>query len=165
MSSKSEAAYLHAFQYIHKHVCPLDCQSFSVDFETAMQNALKKVFPGTTIISCWFHFSQAVKRNMSKMPLLFELVRANAEARTLYRKFQCIPLLPPSYILGAFTKLADAAKTLNEKAFAPFLKYYNNQWIKKVWNCLIFVQFFQYKTFIFCFISNFLEKYFISDWC
>lgn len=83
MSSKSEITYMLIFKYLKKHVFSLECHSFTVDYETALQNALRKVFPGCDIVSCWFHFAQAVKKNISMMPHLYELIRTKKEARLL----------------------------------------------------------------------------------
>lgn len=102
MSSKCEAAYMHAFQYIKKHVFSLECETFTVDYETALQNALRKTYPGSSIVSCWFHFLQAVKLNLSKMPIAYSFIRMNSKARILHRKLQCVPLLPADKILGAY---------------------------------------------------------------
>lgn len=96
-----------------------------------MKNALREIHPNAEITSCWFHFCQAVRKHMTQDPNLFELIRNDNRAALLYRKFQCLPLLPEKEIETTFKKLKKLAEAYNNKAFAKFLSYYKKQWILK----------------------------------
>lgn len=132
MTRKTQRAYTHLFQYINERVCSLDCGSFTSDYEVAMRNALQAVFPGVHLYACWFHYSQALKRKVKQLPQFDRFLHSLEAAEDIYYKLQCLPLLPPEYILEAFQQLKKEALAIDKTKFAPFLKYFERQWIKKV---------------------------------
>lgn len=132
MSNRTQIAYSHVFKYIDKYIFPLQCASFHSDYETAMKNALRSCFPQAQLLSCWFHFVQAIRKNVSQMALLFHLIRTNTDAAKLYYKFQALALLRADLITDAFNDLKNEGLRMNTAAFQPFLKYFEKQWIKKV---------------------------------
>lgn len=81
--------------------------------------------------SCWFHFCQAVRKNATQDSDLYALIRKDWKASFIYRKFQCLPLLPEKYIKAAFKELRAEAKELDKNAFSNFISYFYKQWIKK----------------------------------
>lgn len=134
MSSRTQVAYTHVFRYINEHIFSLKCASFTSDYEIAMRNALRACFPDSELVSCWFHYCQAIRRKASQLTAFFELIRTNAAARKLYFKFQALALLEAGLIVDAFNKLKEM--TLQYEAFEPFVKYFEHQWIKRVsWHC------------------------------
>lgn len=132
MSNRTQIAYTRIFKYIDKHICSLLCARFTTDYETAMKNALRVCFPDSQLVSCWFHFVQAVRRKATKIPTLYHLIRTNPKAAALYYKFQAIALLPPNLIDKAFSDLSRDATKFNRDAFQPFVDYFERQWINKV---------------------------------
>lgn len=135
MSNKSQIAYAHVFKYIDTNIFSLRCSSFTTDYETGLKNALRSLFPNSRLVSCWFHFTQAIRRRAtkSKSPL-GPLIGSNEAVTKLYYKFQALALLHKNKILATFEELKEEALALNETAFTSFLKYYEDQWIKKVGN-------------------------------
>lgn len=134
MSSKSEAAYIHVLEYIEQNVFSMkNCSSFMTDYERAMKNALRAVYgPQVKIFSCWFHFTQAVKRKASQIDGFYSFIRANAERERLYYKLLSLPLLPSYCIHDIFRVLDVTARDWKNAAMNAFLDYYNRQWIRKV---------------------------------
>lgn len=62
---------------------------------------------------------------------LFELVRTDDIAMTIFRQFQCLALLPADKIEITFKDLAK--KTLKvSPLFSNFIDYFNREWIKIV---------------------------------
>ena len=59
MTGKSGALYRAVFQKI-KEILPDSVKPDTVmsDFETALQDGLKDIFPDANVTGCWFHFSQ-----------------------------------------------------------------------------------------------------------
>lgn len=131
MSKRTQIAYTRVFKYIHKHICSLLCARFYTDYEAAMKNSLASLFPESELVSCWFHFVQAVRRKASKIPDLFHLLRTDSTATKFYYKFHAIPLLRHDLINAAFKRLSQDAKKYN-RAFEPFIHYFEKQWIQKV---------------------------------
>lgn len=132
MSRKSEEAYEHLFRYIDTEICSLNPTTFMTDYERAMRNALREVFPAAKLFTCWFHFCQAVKRHASQIPQFMACVRNNDDAAKLYHKFLCVPLLPAEEISETFNLLKVEAKAKLGTKFNVFLQYYERQSLKAV---------------------------------
>lgn len=132
MTRKTTLAYKHIFRFINEKVCSLACHSFTTDYECAMRNALKELFPETRMVACWFHYSQALKKRAAQIPGFVRFLSGDQECELIYYKLQCLPLLPAEHILNAFNELKRKAKSINKDKFKPFLSYFERQWIRKV---------------------------------
>lgn len=130
MSNRTTEAYKTVFNYIHENVLSLDAGAIITDFEYALRNALKATVPSTPLLGCWFHHCQALRKKVASLSDLFELTKRNKEAKILYRKFQCLALLPASKIKMAFDQLAYEALEKFPQ-FEKFIIYYDNQWIRR----------------------------------
>lgn len=131
MTRKTQKTYEHCLRYVHENVFSLRCESIITDYEIAMRQALKEVVPGIKLLGCWFHFAQAIRRKVASICELFELVRTNDKIRHVYYKIICIALLPFEKIERTFNELALEGLELT-KHFTPFVKYFRNQWLKRV---------------------------------
>lgn len=129
MSKRNTDIYESALNYVNEHILPLKAGAIITDFEKAMRNGIRSVVPGVKLLSCWFHHCQALRRKVASNFNLFSLVRQNEKARSIYRKFQCLALLPATDIKPAFDVLAYEALTLFPE-FESFITYYEKQWIK-----------------------------------
>lgn len=132
MSRKTEQAYTHLFQCINAEIIDLQPTSFMTDYEVAMRNALRHVYPDAQMFSCWFHFCQAVKRHGSQIGGFLLAARSNTESSKIYYQLLCLPLLPPEHIVNVFKMIKMEAKAVHGHLFDTFLDYYERQWIKKV---------------------------------
>lgn len=136
MSRKTQLAYEDVFSFISENIFSLGkSNSFTSDYEIAMRNALKKLYPAAQMIACYFHYTQAVKRKLSQLREATDAVLNGeaGEAKSVYQRLQCLPLLPSEFILEAFKELVQEANKLKSKdALRPFLVYMKDQWIKKV---------------------------------
>lgn len=109
MSHRSQKAYEDIFIFINENVFQMTTsQSFTTDYELALRNALKKLYPNAAMWTCLFHFTQAVKRHASQTPGLVDLIRTDPKVASIYYRLQCLPLLPPKYITGEFKRLRKA---------------------------------------------------------
>lgn len=129
MSRKSEKSYTHIFQTLKK-LFPLGGKSIIMDFELAMRNALKNIYPNTELNTCWFHFCQAAKRRARKLPNFVNAVATNEEARSAYYKLLALPLLPAKDIIPTFGLVKTQVE--QNKAVTEFFNYFEKQWIIKV---------------------------------
>lgn len=130
MSNRTTDAYKSVFDYIHKNILPMDADAIITDFERALRNALHATVPLTKLLGCWFHHCKALREKVASISELFELIKNNKEAKILYRKLQCLALLPASEIKNAFDVLGFTALEKFSQ-FEKFLRYYDNQWIKR----------------------------------
>lgn len=134
MTHKSEAAYLHIFEYIKENVLSLEGKSFMTDFEVAPRNALRQIYPQSRLNSCWFHFKQAVRRKSHKFAKFREDLKNVTEIRRLYYKLMALPLLPSAEIKNAFGMLKLYALTHHGDVCTGFIGYFEKQWIVSVSN-------------------------------
>lgn len=133
MSKKTEEAYHNLFKYIEDRIFNLEADSFTTDYEKAMRNGVKSVYPNVVMVACWFHYTQAVRRKCSKIGNFFYQCSNNEIIDRLFDKFLAIPHLPPNNIREAFSLLKLAVNCMtNKEPFEEFLKYYEKQWQRKV---------------------------------
>lgn len=132
MTRKTQACYTHIFEFIETNICSLKAKSFMTDFELAMRNALKKLYPDASHHTCWFHLCQAAQKHAEKCRALVKLMQDNEEARDLYKKLLALPLLPANLIKNAFIDLKAEIMSKYGKAFRKFIAYFEKQWIVKV---------------------------------
>ncbi|XP_044575625.1 uncharacterized protein LOC123259326 [Cotesia glomerata] len=131
MTKKSTIAYKTALSYfkteLATHITP---QTIMTDFEAALDNAIKSVFPEAVHTGCFFHFCQAITRRLKKLGLI-RLVQNWKYGKILIRKIMALALLPAVDASDGFqwiiTNIPDNVKTL----FGTFLLYFREQWIKK----------------------------------
>lgn len=126
MSRKSTACYRAMFKYIHNNLLPLDKCTFTTDYELAMRNSLRSLFPHASFFACHFHFCQAIKKRAYKMGMA-SVIRGNDDVRMIYYQCQNIPLLPIKHIPTAFDCIKKSAESV--ECIQPFLKYYESQWL------------------------------------
>lgn len=94
MNKKFKKAYISLFNYIQRYIFELNAKSFTTDFETSLKVGLHEVYPNAILKSCWFHFCQALRRNVSStFKHLAELLRSNKTASIYFHKFVALPLL------------------------------------------------------------------------
>lgn len=131
MSRKTTDAYFNLLQYVHKYLVAIVGAGIIIDFEKAERLAIKKLKTNITIYGCWFHFCQALRRNLAKMGILYELVRRDENARIIFKPFECLALLPDDVIEATFEKLAKKALKISP-LFASFIDYFDRERIKIV---------------------------------
>lgn len=130
MTRKTEVAYSHLFSNIESR-WKISAKKATTDYEKAMKNALLKQYPGIKLISCWFHFCQALAKNAKKIKGFKAFLKENDAAMRMYRKLMCIPLMRADNIRAAFKLLKEEALKLNKTQFTPFLNYFEEQWMQR----------------------------------
>lgn len=131
MTRRTTAAYVNALEFIHTKLIPLKGKGLIIDFEKAMRAAVKQVTTDLDIYGCWFHFCQSIRRKMMSIKGLSELVRTENKPKKLFRKFQCLALLPAHSIEAAFTDLSRDALKYSQH-FTEFIDYFHREWIQIV---------------------------------
>lgn len=139
MSRKTQRCYAHVFKYIKEHILDMHGQSIMTDFEIPMRNGLSELYPETTLLTCWFHFTQAVKKRAMQTTQFYPYIRTHEDAAAIYYKLMSLPLLPPNLIMEQFQKLKVLARSKHRSIFAEFLEYYEKQWMIKVSNNLFYL--------------------------
>lgn len=136
MTKRTIEAYESAFRYIHENLIPLRGKAIIIDYEKAMRKALKNVLSSIDssmcILGCWFHFCQALRRKVAQMSELFLKINSDEKYKDIFRRFQCLPLLPLEHINNTFRDLCKEALILDRILFAPFVNYFNREWMNIV---------------------------------
>lgn len=132
MTRKTQDAYIHLFNYIETHVMQLEARSFMTDFERAMRGALREVHPTASFYTCWFHFTQAVKRHATQIGGLMGHVRNEAALAKVYYQLMCLPLLPAIEIEPTFHLVKQESIAEHGNVFKTFFRYFERQWLRAV---------------------------------
>lgn len=61
MTKRTKEAYVAVFFDVEERVVALKAKCFMADYETALRNALRIVYK-CTVRSCYFHFTQTVRK-------------------------------------------------------------------------------------------------------
>ena len=102
------------------------------DWKHAARNAVKRVYPGTRINGCWFHYTQAIWSKTQKCGLA-STYRGNSECASFVKKIMAIPFLPAELILPTYSLLQ--IPTLQQSQMTKlevFLNYLKKQWLTKI---------------------------------
>lgn len=104
------------------------------DYECGMRKALAEIYPDAKLVSCWFHYCQAIRRKCSKFGNFFATLQKDKPSEKLFLKFLALPLLPADQIRETFNMLKLTANAMDDKGklFTPMLKYYEKQWLQRV---------------------------------
>jgi hypothetical protein len=119
---KDAAAALH----IHLNPTVITC-----DFESGLLPSIRDEFPLTRIQGCYFHFSQAIYRNMASLGFQRDYA-LNPDIRTVVRQLMALAFLPPALVMEAFEQQRENAPIV----LLPLFEYFNNEWIPNIplWN-------------------------------
>lgn len=102
------------------------------DFETGTRKAIKTCYPAVKLHSCWFHYCQAI-RCKALSSGLFHLFKNGCNARIIYQKLKCLPLLPEGRISEGFDIIVQSSKSVGLHAnFKRFFKYFTSFWLRMV---------------------------------
>lgn len=134
MTKRTMAAYVALFNYIEENICKLAPVSFMSDYETPLRNAIRMVYPNSSLRGCYFHLTQALRKKASKIRGLFSSINESTDSTGKYRcyhKFMALPLLPKDKLHEGFA-LLKAESSAFGNAFNEFVEYFDRQWLTKV---------------------------------
>ena len=80
-------------------------QSVLVDYEIALRSAVLKVWPGTTLRSCWFHYKQALFRHLQAEGLSADYMVSDSHIKTSFSTLCAMPYDPEEDIEIAWKEL------------------------------------------------------------
>lgn len=130
MTVKSQALYEAIFSHLRENltnICPTNIFS---NYDPDLMEALKQVFPETTVRGYYYHYTTAV---LNKMKLL-KIAKQKGHVTSAVRMLLVLPLLPANYMR---TGLQSIRKWLTEKkAISPQFEFLcdfiENQWLLKI---------------------------------
>ena len=141
LPGKSQAVYTRFFSLLQDKMTDLGLDfaptSAVLDFEVAVHNSLKNLFPGINTKGCFFHFTQCIWRKAQSTGLQ-NPYRDNEDVRTLVRRAAILPLIPLDCIDDVwFQTLEDRDDANLTPLTEPFTDYVTEQWVegdRTCWN-------------------------------
>lgn len=141
LPGKNQATYTRLFTLLSDKMNDLGLQfsptSALADFETAVHNSIRDVFPGITTKGCFFHFTQAVWRKAQITGLQIPY-REDDNVKKLIRRAAVLPLVPLDSIEDVwFQALEDRDEADLTEVTETFTDYVTEQWVngdRLIWN-------------------------------
>lgn len=127
MQDKKKSSYTAIFKFIRDEY-KFNITDAMVDFELGLKNALLETYPDAKLRGCWFHFAQALVRQLHKMP---SKIRYRPDIKDQIRKLIALPLLPDDKIKEAYHLIKNEiiSRPLNNarEHFKDFFVYFENR--------------------------------------
>ncbi|CAF3832306.1 unnamed protein product, partial [Rotaria sp. Silwood1] len=101
------------------------------DFESGLASAAKSEFSTAKHSSCYFHFSQAVYRNIQQLGL-GSMYNDDDNVKSFCRKLMTLPLLPEIVIEDAYDDVVGNFSPDIRTVINDLLEYFQRQWFLKV---------------------------------
>ncbi|XP_070504252.1 uncharacterized protein [Chironomus tepperi] len=138
MSHRTEAIYTEVFRFIKNVIFPVNkCfyspQTVSLDFEMAMRNAVRNIWPQINVSGCNFHFCQALRRKASTIDYLFEAIERSPKHKEILMMFMRSSLLPLEMVYDGIDAIKNVIENDSEllESYQEFINYFNYTWINR----------------------------------
>ncbi|KAJ8684705.1 hypothetical protein QAD02_020498 [Eretmocerus hayati] len=129
MPSKAKPYYVTLFGEM-KTTLKVTIRKGLVDFEIALQDALKEVF-GAVIIGCFFHWCQCLWRYAEGLGIAYPTMSTKDPKKYMViKQLMALALLPEELIEPTFLAFKDEVKEEFGNHFNGMLDYIQNYWIK-----------------------------------
>ncbi|CAM4800491.1 unnamed protein product [Rotaria magnacalcarata] len=105
------------------------------DFESALVSAVKSEFPSSQHKCCFFHFCQAIYRQMQTLGLQ-QYYGSDETFRLLCRKIMALALMPLDKVLNGLEGIKNSAQNLFNSEMSKLLEYFEKNWLSNIelWN-------------------------------
>jgi len=132
LPNKTEETYVRLFEIILNLKLELKPTTFMLDFEVSTINAIKKVFPNTSLHGCFFHYSQALWRHIQDSGLAIKY-REESNFALNIKKLNALSFVPPHLVINAYEAILETEFYIeNETLLSDFLDYFESTWIGKL---------------------------------
>lgn len=144
LENKTELLYIRLLNVIRNFLfengIDFNPRKVMIDFESAMYNALRRVFIDVEIIGCYFHFGQAIWRKLCALGLK-RLYNTCTRFERAVSYISSLPLVPLNSIDQAFIYIKSLFPT-RDALVIEFFSYIEHTWINRenplfdriVWN-------------------------------
>lgn len=107
----------------------LNPQIIHCDYELAIINTNKKLFPTSRIVGCFFHYCQAQMKYLNDNGLKTKYSN-DSTFRSWIRKFQALALLKPESIQETFEEIVNEGYQMNlvDDNVRKYLDYHQQTW-------------------------------------
>lgn len=126
LPNKSEETYVTLLQQLKLLEPAVSPQSITIDFETAMMNACRRVFPDASQRGCFFHFSQCILRSIQNHGLK-KRYESDANFALNMKILAAIAYVPTIHVTAVFEQLCD--KGVFPPESQEVVDYFEDTWI------------------------------------
>jgi len=149
MTRRTQVAYLPIMEML-KTQYNIKVNSAMSDFEPALRNAIRQVYPDVILLGCWFHFLQvniflsevffkffikrsfqAVIRHIKNVLKHSAYMKSDTLAKVTVRRLLSLPLLPVDQTAGGFDAIRQTVNDDNVN-LQRILVHFNDEWMIKV---------------------------------
>lgn len=131
LPNKKESSYTNVFRIL-KELFNVNIRFFKSDWETAIINAVKSIYPQVRVKGCFYHFTKAIWRNGDKLGMLIDKSHKRIVRLTSNLALMPVKFIPEAW-LYVLNEAADDIVTQN------FISYFEKQWMAKIcydmWSC------------------------------
>ncbi|XP_049886598.1 uncharacterized protein LOC126381107 [Pectinophora gossypiella] len=122
LPNKTEKTYEIMLRLIKSQIPDWTPKTFILDYEKAVMQAIKSVFPNTPISGCYFHFSRCLWRKAKKLG-----IHKSKLIKKHIRKCTALALLPRHAVDDAFLHIM--ARSPNNDQVTKFNDYFVETWL------------------------------------
>jgi len=130
LSGKQKALYIEALEAVDRavqqyRIDPCTPTKIMSDFEIAITNACKRVFPGTAVSGCFFHLGQSIYRKVQEVGLQVQYNDRNDRSIKEYtHRLLSLAFVPVADVTRAFNALHNACPRALHGVYDYFKKNY-----------------------------------------
>ncbi|KAG0439540.1 hypothetical protein DMUE_2360 [Dictyocoela muelleri] len=129
LESKDQQAYCEALEKL-KTFGNFNPECVIMDFEKALVNSIKKIFPCSITYGCQFNFGQSLFRLLKDSCRLGRIYNDNVSIRNLFRSVLNLAFFPTDNCLEEYKNIKEDAKFLNEHdKMEQFFDYFERTYI------------------------------------
>ena len=110
------------------HQIALSPSTIIVDFEVAVHNVVRSVFPNSTLHGCLFHYDQALSRKLQELSLSSNRHSDHDAIMKWFRLFIIVAFVPSAQVTTAFA-LFKEHYTPNCPRCKEFILYFFDTWL------------------------------------
>ncbi|CAF1604289.1 unnamed protein product [Adineta ricciae] len=105
------------------------------DFESGVLPVLKSEFPSAKHLGCFFHFCQAIYRQIQFLGMQKKYT-TDETLRSLCRKLMALALMPKDKVVCSFEEIQYDAYKLPDQPMDDLLEYFQDNWMTNIdsWN-------------------------------
>lgn len=123
LPDKTKDTYITLLQLIKSQIPHWNPKRFKTDYEDAMIQAIRYVFPRILPSGCYYHYCESLKRKTKSLKL---------KAYRIVSLCKLLPLLPRENIMGGWSYVIDEMESIiDQEKIEEFKRYMNRNWLSK----------------------------------
>ena len=134
MTHKTKGLYKELFRVMKDLFPQMHLSKGMSDFESASRFALQEIYPTITLSGCFFHFTQAIFKQIQKLSLR-DTYKSNPLLAGFCKRLMALAMLPTQSITPAFNNLTSEILDISRedrRNLDKLLSYFRRYWLQTV---------------------------------